>query len=453
MTVLGQPTVNYAYDNADRLTQITQGSATVSFTYDNASRRTSLTLPNGVVTEYAYDVASRLTGLTYKLGTTTLGALTYAYDASGNRTVVGGNWARTGLPATLASATYNSANHQLTFGGATLTYDLNGNLTGDGTNTYSWDARDRLTAISGGIAASFHYDAQGRRTSKTISGAQTGFAYDGLTPVQELDGSTVTANLLAGLGIDEYLTRTDANGARHFLADALGSTVALSDAAGDLPTSYTYAPFGATSLSGSPTGNTLDFTGREEDGSGLKYYRARYYHPALQRFISEDPIEFDGGDVNLYAYVGNDPIDGTDPLGLFGIEDLPTIPAPVVNAVAGFGDAFLIPIVARWALDIDDVVDRCSAAYGRGMVGGIVVGSVPFVLRGAAALGGTRIGHILNHNPFLRIGPGRMPAAGRGLPAGPKVPRMSVGHQGLHLDLRSRLLYVPPIGLAGRKSC
>jgi hypothetical protein len=181
--------------------------------------------------------------------------------------------------------------------------------------------------------------------------------------------------------------------------------------------------------------------------------RARYYHPALQRFISEDPIEFDGGDVNLYVYVGNDPIDDTDPLGLFGIEDLPTIAAPVVNAVAGFGDAFLIPIVVRWALDIDDVIDRCSTAYRGGMVGGIVVGSVPFVLRGAAALGGTRIGHVLNHNPFLRIGPGRMPAAGRGLPAGPKVPRISVGHQGLHLDLRSRLLYVPPIGLAGRKSC
>jgi hypothetical protein len=59
-----------------------------------------------------------------------------------------------------------------------------------------------------------------------------------------------------------------------------------------------------------------------------------------------------GGDVNLYGYVGNDPIDGIDPLGLFGIEDLPTIPAPVVNAVAGFGDAFLIPIVVRSALDL-----------------------------------------------------------------------------------------------------
>src|SRR5262249_40623327 len=153
MTVLGQPTVNYSYDQADRVTQITQGTAVVSFAHDNANRRTSLALPNGVVTDYAYDAASRLTGFTYKLGTTPLGALTYAYDGNGNRTVVGGSWARTGLPAALASATYNAANYQLTFGGSALTYDLNGNLSTDGTNTYTWDARNQLVAISGGSAA------------------------------------------------------------------------------------------------------------------------------------------------------------------------------------------------------------------------------------------------------------------------------------------------------------
>jgi len=315
MTVLGQPTVNYTYDDLDRLAQITQGSATVSFTYDNTNRRTSLTLPNGVVSEYAYDAASRLTVLTYKLGTTTLGTLTYTYDANGNRTALGGTWARTGLPTALASATYNAANHQLTFGSTTLTYDLNGNLTGDGTTTYTWDARNRLVGISGGSAASFQYDALGRRTGKTINTAQTGFLYDGWTPVQELNGSSVVANLLTGVGIDEYLTRTDMSGASHFLSDALGSTVALSDATGALPTSYTYTPFGATSLNGSTTGNAFDYTGREEDGTGLKYYRARYYHPGLQRFIGEDPLGFGAGDPNLYSYALNNPIALIDPTG------------------------------------------------------------------------------------------------------------------------------------------
>jgi RHS repeat-associated protein len=134
--------------------------------------------------------------------------------------------------------------------------------------------------------------------------------------VQELNGSTVVANLLTGLGIDEYLFRTDTSGTRYFLSEALGSTVALSDSLGAVPTTYTYAPFGATSLSGSATGSTFDYTGREDDGTGLKYYRARYYHPGRQRFVSEDPIGFASGDVNFYSYVGNDPLNATDPVGL-----------------------------------------------------------------------------------------------------------------------------------------
>ena len=101
----------------------------MSYTYDAAGRRTSLTLPNGVLVEYSYDAASRLTEITYKQnGTTLLGNLTYEYDKNGNRTKIGGTFARTGLPQSIASTAYNAANHQTTFGDKTLTYDNNGNL-------------------------------------------------------------------------------------------------------------------------------------------------------------------------------------------------------------------------------------------------------------------------------------------------------------------------------------
>jgi YD repeat-containing protein len=103
MTVFGQPTVNYSYDNANRLLQITQGSSVVSFAYDAAGRRTSLTLPNGVLVEYAYDAASRLTSIVYKQnGTVVLGDLRYEYDQNGNRTKIGGSFARTGVPQAVA---------------------------------------------------------------------------------------------------------------------------------------------------------------------------------------------------------------------------------------------------------------------------------------------------------------------------------------------------------------
>jgi RHS repeat-associated protein len=316
MTVAGQTAVTYAYDNANRLTQITQGPATVGFTYDNAGRRSALTLPNGIAVAYAYDAASRLTSLTYTLSSAVLGTLTYTYDAAGNRTSVGGSWGRTGLPQPVASATYDAANQQLTFGGQTFTYDPNGNLTSDGTNTYTWEARDRLVAINGAsVAASFSYDGVGRRQGKTVNATATQFLYDGLNPIQELTGTTPVVNFLTGLGIDEYFTRTDATGAGYFLTDALGSTVAWADGTGSVPTTYIYEPFGATTVSGAATGNPFDYTGREDDGTGLKYYRARYYHPRRQRFISEDPIGFEGG-TNLYAYTANNPTTFTDVLGL-----------------------------------------------------------------------------------------------------------------------------------------
>ena len=75
-----------------------------------------------------------------------------------------------------------------------------------------------MTGISGpGVTASFTYDSFGRRTGKTINGTTTNFLYDGLNPVQEKNGRAVTANLLTGLGIDEFFTRTDGVGVRALL--------------------------------------------------------------------------------------------------------------------------------------------------------------------------------------------------------------------------------------------
>jgi RHS repeat-associated protein len=272
-------------------------------------------LANGIVLSYAYDNANRLTGITYTQGATTLGNLTYSYDANGRRTGIGGSYAQADLPAAISTAAYNGANQLTTWGSATLGYDANGNLTGDGSNTYTWDARNQLASLSGGAVASFQYDALGRRIGKTVAGTATGFLYDGINPVQELTGSTPKANLLTGLGVDETFSRTDVSGTRHFLTDALGSTLALTDGAGTVQTSYSYEPYGKTTASGAANDNSIEYTGRENDGTGLYFYRARYYHPGLQRFVAEDPIGLAGG-INQYAYVVENPISYTDPMGL-----------------------------------------------------------------------------------------------------------------------------------------
>ena len=320
MTVAGQTQIVYGFDNADRLTTITQGTSQVTIGYDNASRRTTVTYPNTNSLLYGYNDANDLTSLTYKQGATTVGDLTYTYDLAGRRTTIGGTFARATLPPVLTTTSYNANNQQLTFGTNTETYDFHGNLAtvtdASGTSTYTWNVRNQLTGLSAtGFAATFSYDSFGRRTGKTVQGVTTNFLYDGLNPVQEKNGATVTANLLTGLGIDEFFTRTDGAGVRALLPDALGSTVALGDGTGTLQTQYTYEPFGFATQTGVASTNSYKYTGREEDGTGLMYYRARYYHPRLQRFISEDPIGFAGGDANLYGYVRENPLYYIDPSG------------------------------------------------------------------------------------------------------------------------------------------
>jgi RHS repeat-associated protein len=247
-------------------------------------------------------------------GSTTLGDLTYGYDNAGRRTAIGGSYARTSLPPALASTTHDANNRLTAWGGVSLTYDDNGNLTGDGTNTYTWDVRNRLTAISGGVSASFAYDALGRRTTRTVSGTTVKYLHDGLNVVQRQDASgTPTAQMLMG-GLDEIFGEITGSGTTSYFADALGSSVALSDGSGTTTAEFTYEPYGKNSKTGS--GDTpFRYTARDDDGTRLYYYRARYYHPGLGRFISEDPIGLAGG-LNLYAYVGGNPLSYVDPLGL-----------------------------------------------------------------------------------------------------------------------------------------
>jgi RHS repeat-associated protein len=303
------------FDNASRLTSIVQGASNVSFAYDSDGRRTSLTLPNGVVATYSYDAASQLTGIVYQGGALSPQNLAYSYDLAGRRVGVSGTLASTQLPAAVASAVYN-ANNQLTQWGSTaMTYDLNGNTLNDGTNSYSWDARNRMVSADG-TGASFTYDPLGRRVSKTVMSTITNFLYDGANAVQEF-GANPTANLLTG-GVDERFTRTSATETDNYLTDALGSTVALTGSTGATQVRYSYDPYGGMSIAGS-TNNSYAYTGREFDGlafngTAIDYYRARYYNPNTGRFLSEDPIGFDGSGPNLYAYAPNNgPTQPTQP--------------------------------------------------------------------------------------------------------------------------------------------
>jgi RHS repeat-associated protein len=185
-----------------------------------------------------------------------------------------------------------------------------------------WLAASALRASAsdgdrGPNTASFAYDPLGRRAQRTISGTSTQFLYDGSNPAQEIQNGAPSANVLTGLGIDEFFQRVDSGGTSDYLSDILGSTIALIGTSGSIQTQYTYSPFGNLSASGTASSNPYQFTGRENDAIGLDYYRARYYSPSFAQFVAQDPLEFGGSGPNLYAYVSNDPVDYTDPFGLY----------------------------------------------------------------------------------------------------------------------------------------
>ncbi len=331
MTVTGQPTVNYGYDANSRLTDINTTingvAAGFSLRFDNIGRRTGTTLPNGVTTNYTYDNASRLLNIEHlNPAQQVLESLSYGYDANGNRINMNRPSVTLPLPNQASNTSYNDANQMLTFSDKNITYDDNGNMTSVtnscGTTNYAWDARNRLVGITGyksdctPLTASFEYDALGRRIEKTINGRTIQYLYDGLDIVQEIENGLPSVNYIRTLNIDEPLARIKADGTvRYYYQDALGSVIALTDETGEVKTQSAYDPFGKVTISGEASDNPFQYTGRENDGTGLYYYRARYYSPELQRFISEDPIRLKGG-INFFAYAENNPMKYVDALGL-----------------------------------------------------------------------------------------------------------------------------------------
>lgn len=153
----------------------------------------------------------------------------------------------------------------------------------------------------------------------------TQFVYDKKDIIAEIGVGENTINYLRGLRIDELFIR-QAETVEYFRTDALGSTLALTNQSGVVTTSYQYESFGKTNANG-PSQNSFQFTGRENDGTGLYHYRARNYSPGFQRFLSEDPLECQRTKGrNLYAYVENNPLRFTDPSGLVSIPLIITDP-------------------------------------------------------------------------------------------------------------------------------
>jgi RHS repeat-associated protein len=376
----------YAYDVLNRITQVTHpGGGLTRYAYDAAGNQTSIVRPNGTTTTIGYDTRNRVNSVVHRSSDgATLAGEQYTLDALGNRAVVTrADGSRVEYSYDLTSKVteerhFNSSNVNTqtvgylydavgnvvgrtgTLGNASFTYNSNNQLvSGDG-STYNYDgAGNLLSQNSASGLTRYTYDALGRLTRhQSSAGGLTTYSYDFRGIRQRKSGPAGTINFLVdrnnATGFDQVVRESDTSGATvrsfvygaqlleqnqsgalsYYHADALGSVRLLTNAAGVPSDTYAYLAYGGILGRTGTSLNPYRFAGEQQDDeSSLYYLRARYYDAGIGRFLSRDPFageESNPLSLHKYLYVHANPVNLTDPSGLWTLIEIQNV---IVNQV------------------------------------------------------------------------------------------------------------------------
>jgi len=345
--------VDRTFDLGDQVTRITARKGTdpalvdLEYSYTDGTRTGDLRTQVkdrrlGERTEYSYDFLDRLTRAESRTGAdgapatgTLVSDYQYTYDKASNRTSQIAN--PSGANPATTSYGYNAVN-QLCWNVNDSQPDADCGPAPANATTYTYDANGNETAQSGGRSQSYNI----RNQTTVFSGKTLGYGGPGQ---QELVSDDTATLQNSALGVSSgvlgatptYWTRTPDGGLvgqrrttrRYYVQDALGSTVALLDAAGAIKQRYTYEPYGKLTNTPKAT-NPFRYAGgyaTQASGSTLYHFSARHYDPALGRWTQTDPLD-QAGDLrqaNAYAYADADPANLVDPSGTHSDYPIPGV--------------------------------------------------------------------------------------------------------------------------------
>jgi RHS repeat-associated protein len=264
---------------------------------------------NGRTATYTYDALNRVsTASSQATSGSDCWGQSFGYDRYANLTTIN----VTQCTAPMLSLSVNT-NNQITNTG--FTYDADGDLTGDGTYSYSWNAEQHLTSAA---SVTYTYDGNLNRVKKS-SGTLYWYSPAGV-PLAETDTGGNTLNEYVFLGSARIARRDSSGNVYYYFQDKLGTTGTLSNSSGVLCYDADFLPFGYEMAHTTSCSQNYKFTGLERDGeTGLDHTLNRKYDSSLGRWLSPDPKGANVSNpqsLNRYAYVLNGPTGLTDPLGL-----------------------------------------------------------------------------------------------------------------------------------------